>query len=174
VGPQEAVEGEIGAVRLGLDRALQDLDAPAGIALLQEVRQSQVGREDSPVEGEAASERLLGGGGLPGLTAVLADLRLQIAEDEAVLVLAKPGEAGLDLVGLAPLPLLLVQLLHSDEGVDVLRVRGQDLLEGARGAVDEPRLLEVHAEAGEGVRPLRAREIGAREEALVDRIARST
>ncbi len=103
--------------------------------------------------------------GAPGLAP---HLHLQEAEHQPVVRLAHPGEPGLDLVGLAPLALLLVELLLAGEGVEVPRIDVQRVGVGLRGAVQEAGLAVVGPEAGERVGALGPREVSTREEPPVD------
>ena len=124
-----------------------------GSALREQVGQAEVGGEDAAVEGERGAEGALRRLAVARPRRLVPHLRLEVAEHEAVVRLAQPAQPRLQLVGLAPLPLLLVQLLQADQGMDVPRVHGQRLAEGAGGAVEEAGLAEVGAQR----RPARAR-----------------
>ena len=164
----QGVEGEVGPLRGGRDRVLEDPRRAARVALEPQLGEGEVGGEDAPVERQRGEERLLRRVAAAGAQRLPSHLRLEEAEHEPVVRLAHAGEPRLDLVGLAPLPLVLVELLLAGEGVEVPRVHVERVAVGLRGAVEDARLAVVGAEAREGVGALGPREVLAREQRAVD------
>jgi hypothetical protein len=168
VDTREAIEGQVGALRIGLDGVFEHGGGPARVRRLREIGETQGRRHHTTIERKRDPIALFGGRRVAEARGLVADLRLKKAEDEAVVRLAEAGQPRLDLVGLAPLPLLLVELLDSGEGMDALRFEIEDLPERLHGAVQESGPAEVSSEARVRVRPLGTRQVPSVEDRLVD------
>ena len=166
--PRSGVEREVRALGRGGDRALEDRGRPARVAAAHRSREAEVGGEDARGRARARSGTPPRRRRAVPRARLLAHLRLQEAEHEAVVRLAQAREAGLDLVGLAPLALLLVRASAARRGRarSSGRRRGPRRRPGPRGRGSPPCGSRCPRHASD-VGALGAREVGSREQRAV-------
>ena len=128
------------------------------------------------IEGQGGAERLFRFLRAAELAGLLAQGRLEMPEHEAVVGLAQAGQPGLDLVRLPPAPLVLLQLLQADEGVDRMRwlARGANALTDAMLGADGDAQTAALSAAAESYGPalgLEPRDIVACAQAARGRVA---
>jgi hypothetical protein len=133
----------------------------------EEVGQAQVGGQDAPLQGERGLEGLRRPLPIAAPGRLFAHGGLEVAQHQAVVGLAQARDAGLQVVGLPPLVLLLVELLQADEGMDVVGVAVDHLRQRPRRAVQKAGLAEVRAQGGERVGALRPRQVLALQEGMM-------